>query len=158
MPKITPFLWFTDNAEEAMTCYCSLFEDSSIEDVIRYGGSSPDEPERAMIVTARIANQPVTALNGGPDHQLSEAFSFLIDCEDQAEVDRYWEALTADGGVPGPCGWLKDRFGLSWQVIPKALGELMSDPDPERAGRVVQAMLQMSKIDVAALQHAYDGA
>ncbi|HEV2067898.1 MAG TPA: VOC family protein [Thermomicrobiales bacterium] len=157
MSKITPFLWFNDNAEQAMTFYCSLFENSAIQDVTRYGGGSPGEPERAMIVTARIAGQQVRALNGGPDHQLSEAFSFVIDCEDQAEVDRYWEALTADGGEPGPCGWLRDRFGLSWQVIPRALAELMSDPDPDRAGRVTQAMLRMSKIDVAALCRAYEG-
>lgn len=155
MPKITPFLWFNDNTEEALTFYCSLFEDSAIGDVTRYGESGPGEPAiRAMIVTARIAGSPVTALNGGPDHRLSEAFSFLIDCEDQAEVDRYWEALTADGGQSGPCGWLQDRFGLSWQVIPKALPQLMSDPDPERAGRVMQAMLGMGKIDVAALHRA----
>ncbi len=157
-PKITPFLWFNDDAEEALTFYCSLFEDSEIRDISRYGEGGPGEAGTAMIVTARIAGQPVTALNGGPDHQLSEAFSFMVDCEDQAEVDRYWEALTADGGEPGPCGWLKDRFGLSWQVIPRALGELMGDPDPKRAGRVMQAMLQMSKIDVAGLQRAYDGA
>jgi len=156
--KITPFLWFNDNAEQAMTFYCSLFEDSAIQDVIRYGGGGPGEPERAMIVTARLAGQQVRALNGGPDHQLSEAFSFLIDCQDQAEVDRYWEALTADGGQPGPCGWLQDRFGLSWQVIPRALPELMGDADPEHVGRVTQAMLGMSKIDIAALQRAYDGA
>lgn len=111
-----------------------------------------------MIVTARIAGQPVSAISGGPDHLLSEAFSFMIDGEDQAEVDRYWEALTADGGQPGPCGWLKDRFGLSWQMIPKALPELMGDPDAERAGRVTQAMLQTSKIDVAALRRAHASA
>lgn len=156
VPKITPFLWFNDNAEEALTFYCSLFEDSSIEDVTRYGEGGTGEPGRATIITARIAGQPVMALNGGPDHRLSEAFSFLIDCEDQAEVDRYWEALTADGGQPGPCGWLKDRYGLSWQVIPKALPKLMGDPDAERAGRVTQAMLGMGKIDIAGLQRACD--
>lgn len=156
MPKITPFLWFNDNAEQAMTFYCSLFADSEIGDTTRYGEGTPGEAGAAVVVTARIAGQPVSAISGGPDHQLSEAFSFMIDCEDQAEVDRYWQALTADGGEPGPCGWLKDRFGLSWQVVPRALGELMGDPDPERSGRVMRAMLQMSKIDVAALQRAYD--
>jgi len=152
MPKITPFLWFNDNAEEAMTFYCSLFADSSINDVKRQG---PDGP--VFVVSARIAGQEVVALNGGPDHQLSEAFSFVIDCEDQAEVDRYWVALTADGGEPGPCGWLKDRFGLSWQVVPRALMQLMNDPDPEKAGRVMQAMMQMGKIEVDGLQRAFDG-
>lgn len=152
MPKITPFLWFNDNAEGAMTFYCSLFDDSVINDVKRQGEGGP-----VFIVSARIAGQEVVALNGGPDHRLSEAFSFVIDCEDQAEVDRYWAALTADGGEPGPCGWLKDRFGLSWQVVPKALIQLMSDPDPEKAGRVMQAMMQMGKIEVDDLQRAYDG-
>jgi predicted 3-demethylubiquinone-9 3-methyltransferase (glyoxalase superfamily) len=153
MSKVTPFLWFNDNAEEAMTFYCSLFDDSAINDIQRQGEGSP-----AFIVSARIAGQEVTAMNGGPDNQLNEAFSFVIDCEDQAEVDHYWAALTADGGEPGPCGWLKDRFGLSWQVVPRALIQLMRDPDQEKAGRVVQAMMKMTKIEVPKLQEAYDQA
>ncbi len=153
MPKITPFLWFNDNAEEAMTFYCSQFDDSAINDINRQGESGA-----VMIVSARIAGQEVVALNGGPDHTLSEAFSFVIDCEDQAEVDRYWAALTAGGGEPGPCGWLKDRFGLSWQVVPRDLIRLMNDPAPEKAGRVMQAMMQMGKIEVDGLQRAYDAA
>jgi len=144
-PKIRPFLWFNDDAEEAMRFYASIFPDSSI--------TSASE----MIVTGIIAGQPVMALNGGPTYQLNEAFSFFVDCADQTEVDKYWEVLTANGGEPGRCGWLKDRFGVSWQIIPSLLGDLMSDDDDEKAGRVVQAMLAMSKIDCAALQRAYDG-
>jgi predicted 3-demethylubiquinone-9 3-methyltransferase (glyoxalase superfamily) len=152
VPKITPFLWFNDNAEEAMTFYASIFEDSNIHDVKRNGEDGP-----AFVVSATIAGQPVTAFNGGPSNQLSEAFSFVIDCADQAEVDHYWDAFLADGGTPDACGWLKDRFGLSWQVIPRQLIELLGDPDLEKAGRVTQAMMQMVKIDVAGLQRAYDG-
>jgi predicted 3-demethylubiquinone-9 3-methyltransferase (glyoxalase superfamily) len=153
MSKITPFLWFNDNAEEAVTLYCSLFDDSAINGVQRQGEGGP-----AFIVSARIAGQEVTAMNGGPHHTLNEAFSFVIDCKDQVEVDHYWATLTADGGEPGSCGWLKDRFGLSWQVVPRALTQLMSDPDPEKAGRVVQAMMQMTKIEIPKLQEAYDQA
>ena len=142
---IRPFLWFDDNAEAAMRFYASLFPNSEIHSV------SP------LIVTATIAGQPVMALNGGPSHHLSEAFSFFVECTDQAEVDRYWDALLSNGGEPNRCGWLTDRFGLSWQVIPELLGELLSDDDEEKSGRVMQAMLAMIKIDCATLQRAYDG-
>lgn len=143
-PKIRPFLWFDDNAEEAMRFYVSIFPDSTITNVTE------------MFVAAILAGQPVMALNGGPIYQFSEAFSFFVDCADQAEVDRYWDLLRANGGEPGNCGWLKDRFGLSWQIIPRLLGELLSDDDEQKAGRVMAAMLEMKKLDCAALQRAYD--
>ena len=152
MPKITPFLWFDSNAFDALAYYSEVFEDSELHTPAPEGDGPPP-----MVVTARIAGQEVVALNGGPHNQLNEAFSFSIDCVDQAEVDFFWEKLTADGGEPGPCGWLKDRFGLSWQVVPRALITLMSDPDREKADRVTKAMLKMSKIVVADLQRAYDG-
>lgn len=146
MQKITPFLWFDGNAEEAMHFYVSIFPDSRILSSNQMGGSF------------EVAGQTIMTLNGGPDFKFNEAISFFIDCEDQAEVDTLWEKLLAGGGQESRCGWLKDRFGLSWQVIPKALGELMGDPDPEKSGRVLQAMLKMGKIEVAELQKAYAGA
>jgi predicted 3-demethylubiquinone-9 3-methyltransferase (glyoxalase superfamily) len=150
MSKITPFLWFNDTALEAMIFYTSVFNDSALDGQFHDG----DTP---MVVSGRIAGQQVVALNGGPAHQFTEAFSFTIDCRDQTEVDHYWDALTADGGEPSKCGWLKDRFGLSWQVVPRQFGELMQGPDPEASQRVFEAMLQMTKFDVAALQRAHDG-
>ena len=149
MPKITPFLWFDDQAEEAASFYVSLFEGSRVVDVTRYG--------EVTIVSFELAGQRVTALNGGPTYRFTEAFSFAVDCEDQAEVDRLWAALT-DGGEEGPCGWLKDRYGLSWQVVPQGMEEILGDPDPARAERAVKAMLGMKKLDVAALRAAADGA
>ena len=145
MPKITPFLWFDDQAEEAASFYASLFEGSRVVDVTRYG--------EVTIVSFELAGQRVTALNGGPTYRFTEAFSFAVDCEDQAEVDRLWAALT-DGGEEGPCGWLKDRYGLSWQIVPKALPRLLGDPDPEKPRRVMEAMLRMRKLDVAELEGA----
>jgi predicted 3-demethylubiquinone-9 3-methyltransferase (glyoxalase superfamily) len=145
MPKITPFLWFDDQAEEAASFYVSLFEGSRVVDVTRYG--------EVTIVSFELAGQRVTALNGGPTYRFTEAFSFAVDCEDQAEVDRLWAALT-DGGEEGPCGWLKDRYGLSWQIVPKALPRLLGDPDPEKSRRVTEAMLRMRKLDVAELEGA----
>jgi predicted 3-demethylubiquinone-9 3-methyltransferase (glyoxalase superfamily) len=144
MQKITPFLWFDSQAEEAAKFYCSVFKDSKILH------SSP------MIVTFEILGQRFMGLNGGPRFKFSEAISFFINCKDQQEVDYYWERLT-QGGEESMCGWLRDRFGLSWQIIPDALGELMSSPDPARAQRVMQAMLKMRKIDVSLLQQAYNG-
>ncbi|HRC62085.1 MAG TPA: VOC family protein, partial [Dehalococcoidia bacterium] len=146
MQKIHPMLWFNTQAEEAAEFYTSLFPDSRITDVARFGDGSPGTAGTVMTVSFELAGQQLTALNGGPEFNFTEAISLYVDCADQAEVDRLWERLT-DGGEPGQCGWLKDRFGVSWQVIPSALGELMGDPDPERTGRVVQAMLQMTKID-----------
>ncbi len=150
MSKITPFLWFNNNAHLAMAFYAELVPDSALD-----GEFSPDETP--MVVSGRIAGQSVVAMNGGPHHQLTEAFSFVINCKDQAEVDHYWASLTADGGAPGDCGWCKDRFGLSWQVIPTRMMELMQGPDPATSQRVFQAMMQMSKIDIATLETAAKG-
>jgi predicted 3-demethylubiquinone-9 3-methyltransferase (glyoxalase superfamily) len=150
-PKISPFLWFREGAEDAARFYVSLFEDSEM------GDTMPGPDGGVLGVSFRIAGQEVQALNGGPDHGLTPAFSFLVRCEDQAEVDRLWDALTADGGEESMCGWLVDRFGLSWQIIPDRLMELLGDPDPARAGRATQAMLAMRKIDVAALEAAAAG-
>lgn len=151
-PKIAPFLWFDGKAEQAATLYAAIFPDSKVLDVQR----GPDG--KAFSVTFEVAGQRVLALNGGPRYALTPAFSFFVSCEDQAEVDRYWDAFLAAGSTPTACGWLDDPFGLSWQIIPKALPQLMSDPDREKAGAVVQAMLQMKKIDVAALYAAHAAA
>lgn len=156
MQKIHPMLWFDTQAEEAAEFYTSLFPDSRITDVTRFGEGSPGTAGTVMTVAFELAGQRFTALNGGPEFHFTEAISLYVDCADQAEVDRLWERLT-EGGEPSQCGWLKDRFGVSWQIIPTALGELMGDADPERAGRVLQAMLGMSKIDVAQLQRAWAG-
>jgi predicted 3-demethylubiquinone-9 3-methyltransferase (glyoxalase superfamily) len=157
MSKISPFLWFDDQAEEAAAFYVSLFPNSRIKSVSRYpeGGRGP--AGKAMAVVFEIDGAPVNALNGGPLFTFTEAVSFVIDCVDQAEVDHYWDGLVAGGGRHSQCGWLKDRFGFSWQVVPRALHQLMGDPDPEKAKRVTQAMLGMTKLDVAGLQRAYDG-
>ncbi|MBO3747918.1 VOC family protein [Streptosporangiaceae bacterium NEAU-GS5] len=159
MQKITTYLWFDNQAEEAATFYTSLFADSRILDVQRYGEGGPGPAGTAMIVTFEVAGQRFLALNGGQaGFSFSEAISLYVDCADQAEVDRLWDGLTADGGEEGSCGWLKDKYGLSWQIIPAALPRLMSDPDPVKAGNVMQAMLKMSKIQVPELQAAYDSA
>lgn len=151
MQKITPFLWFNDNAEEAANLYVSIFKNSKINSVI------PGPNGKAMVVTFTLEGQDFTALNGGPLHPFTEAISLYVNCETQEEVDEIWNKLLADGGREDQCGWLKDKFGLSWQIIPAILPKLMSDPDPEKAGRVMQAMLKMVKIDGPALQKAYDG-
>ncbi len=150
--KITPFLWFNDHAEEAANFYVSVFPNSKLTDVARMGEGGP-----ALTVAFTLDGQDFVGLNGGPVHSFTEAVSFVIDCETQEEVDRYWKTLTADGGQPGDCGWLKDRFGLSWQVVPRRLPELLTDPDPARAQRAMQAMMQMHKIDIAALEAAANG-
>ncbi|WP_315096582.1 VOC family protein [uncultured Cellulomonas sp.] len=156
MPSITPFLWFDDQAEQAAERYVEVFPSSRILSVDRYPEGAP-QAGAAMSVTFVIDGLEVRALNGGPHYQLTEAFSLQVDVPDQAECDRVWDALIADGGEPGRCGWLKDRWGLSWQVIPAALPELLGDPDPARASRALNAMLTMEKIDVAALHAAADG-
>ena len=143
MHRITPFLWFDGKAEEAMHFYVSVFPNSKVLSV------SP------MTVSFELDGQRFHGLNGGPQYRFTEAVSFFVDCETQEEVDTYWNKLTAGGGQPGQCGWLKDRFGLSWQIIPKALGRLLGDRDRAKAGRVMQAMLTMSKIDIAGLERAY---
>jgi predicted 3-demethylubiquinone-9 3-methyltransferase (glyoxalase superfamily) len=157
MQKITPFLWFDDQAEEAARFYVSLFEDSEITDVARYPEGAPGEPGAVMTVNFRIAGQEFTALNGGPQFPFTEAVSLYVHCEDQDEVDRFWSQLT-EGGEESQCGWLKDRYGLSWQIVPDRLGELLGDPDPARAQASMQAMLQMSKIDIKVLEDAADAA
>ena len=157
MKKISPFLWFDDQAEEAMNFYVSVFKNSKVLSISRYGNEGPGQAGKVMTVSFELNGQEFTALNGGPQHfGFSEAISFFVNCENQEEVDFLWGKLT-EGGEPGPCGWLKDKYGLSWQIVPTALGELLGDKDQARAGRVMQAMLKMSKIDVAGLRQAYEG-
>ena len=154
--KPTPFLWFDSNAEEAMNLYTSIFPNSKIGEVSRYPEGSPGPAGQVMTASFTLNGQEFIALNGGPMFKFTEAVSFVVNCDTQAEVDHLWHKLTADGGEESQCGWLKDKFGLSWQIVPKALGELMGDPDPAKAQRVMQAMLQMRKIDIAGLRQAYE--
>ena len=156
MPSITPFLWFNGNAEEAMNFYVSIFRDSKVESVSRWGEGGPGPKGSVMSATFRLAGQTFMALNGGPQFKFTEAISLFVSCETQEEIDDLWEKLS-EGGSKGRCGWLKDRYGLSWQVIPSVLGPLMGDPDPEKSKRVVAAMLQMTKLDIAALKRAHAG-
>jgi predicted 3-demethylubiquinone-9 3-methyltransferase (glyoxalase superfamily) len=156
--KITPFLWFNDNAEEAVQFYTSIFKNSKIGDVSRYGEGGPGPAGSVMTATFELDGQEFIALNGGPHFKFTEAISFFVKCETQEEVDELWAKLTADGGEESQCGWLKDKFGLSWQIIPNALWEMVRDKDPEKAGRVMAAMLKMRKIDVKTLEEAYRGA
>jgi predicted 3-demethylubiquinone-9 3-methyltransferase (glyoxalase superfamily) len=155
MSSITPWLWFDTEAEEAATFWTELFPNSRIVEVTRYGPGAPREEGSVMTVAFELDGRSFAGLNGGPQYRFSEASSLQVLCEDQAEVDRYWNALTA-GGEEGPCGWCKDRFGVSWQIVPKALPALLGDPDPGRAQRAMQAMLGMKKLDIAALQAAAD--
>ncbi len=150
MPKITPFLWFDTQAEEAMNFYASIFERSKVLSVNRAQG-------KVMSVEFELEGQEFMALNAGPQFKFSEAISFFVGCETQQEVDELWTKLTADGGAPGRCGWLKDKYGLSWQIVPNALGRMLSDKDAAKAKRVMNAMLQMEKLDLKRLQQAYDG-
>ena len=156
--KIRPFLWFDGNAEEAVNFYLSVFPDARLGEVSRYGEGMPMPAGTVLVANFTLFGQEFGAINAGPEFKFTEAISFMIDCKDQAEVDYYWDKLTADGGEPSQCGWLKDKYGLSWQVVPSALGELMTDPDPAKANRVTQALMHMSKIDVAKLEAARDGA
>ena len=156
MRRINPFLWFDDQAEEAAGFYVSVFPNSKILGVTRYGEAGPGEPGTVMTVDFELNGQPFVALNGGPEFTFTDAVSFLVECETQEEVDEYWERL-AEGGEHGPCGWLKDRFGLSWQVVPVVLEELIRDADPEKSQRVMRAMLQMGKIEIEPLRRAYEG-
>ena len=151
MPSITPCLWFDTEGEDAAKLYTSVFPDSRIVEIARYGSAGPRPEGTVMTVSFELDGKPFLALNGGPEFTFSEAVSFQVDCADQAEVDHYWERLS-EGGEEGPCGWLKDRFGLSWQIVPKALPELLSDPDREKSQRVMAAMLKMGKIEVAELE------
>jgi predicted 3-demethylubiquinone-9 3-methyltransferase (glyoxalase superfamily) len=158
MAKITPCLWFDGNAEEAANFYVSLLPGSHLDRVSRSPADNPSTPAGAvLLVEFTVAGQPFTGLNGGPQFPFTEAISFVIDCDGQDEVDRLWAALIADGGAPGQCGWLKDRFGMSWQVVPRQLGEMLGDPDGERARRAMEAMLRMTRIDIAALRRAFEG-
>ncbi|MBE0683652.1 MAG: VOC family protein [Anaerolineales bacterium] len=151
MKKVTPFLWFDSQAEEAMNFYVSLFKNSKVNSVSR----GPDG--KAFTVAFELDGQEFTGLNAGPQFKFNEAVSMFVNCEDQAEVDYFWNALTADGGEESMCSWCKDKYGLWWQIVPKQLGELMGDPDPVKSKRVMDAMLKMKKIIVADLQKAYDG-
>ena len=157
MPQINPFLWFDTQAEEAANFYVALFPNSKITGVARYGEGGPGPAGSVMTVGFELDGKPFTALNGGPHFQFTEAVSFVIHCGDQAEVDRYWNALTADGGKEVQCGWLKDKYGLSWQVVPDMLLELTVDPDQAKVQRVMAAMMQMVKLDIAKLKAAAEG-
>jgi predicted 3-demethylubiquinone-9 3-methyltransferase (glyoxalase superfamily) len=156
MPKITPFLWFDSQAEEAAAFYVSIFKNSRIVTTTRYGEGGPGPAGSVMTVVFELDGQEFIALNGGPQFKFTEAVSFSVDCGAQQEVDAYWEKLSA-GGEQGPCGWLKDRYGLSWQINPAVLGRMLSDPDPVKSKRVMEAMLKMKKIDIAELTGAYEG-
>jgi predicted 3-demethylubiquinone-9 3-methyltransferase (glyoxalase superfamily) len=158
MDKISPCLWFDGKAEEAAEFYTSLLPDSQIDQVDRAPGENPSTPQGAALTVAfTLGGRSFIGLNGGPDFTFNEAISLSIDCADQAEVDRYWDALIADGGEPSACGWLKDRFGLSWQVVPRQLIEMFGSPDRAAAARAMEAMLKMGKLDVATLQEAFEG-
>jgi predicted 3-demethylubiquinone-9 3-methyltransferase (glyoxalase superfamily) len=157
MLKITPFMWFADQAEEAANLYTSLFKNSKVNYIARYPENSPGNAGTVMTVSFDLDGQEFTALNGGPLFKFTEAISFVAHCEDQAEVDKLWYGLIANGGEESQCGWLKDRFGVSWQIVPNAFVELLSDPDKEKTDRVYQAMLKMKKLDIKGLQQAFDG-
>jgi predicted 3-demethylubiquinone-9 3-methyltransferase (glyoxalase superfamily) len=157
MPNVTPWLWFDTEGEEAADFYTSVFPNSKILEVTRYGSVNPQQEGTVMTVTFDLDGQQISALNGGPQYTFNEAVSFMVECADQAEVDYYWNALS-EGGEQGPCGWLKDRYGLSWQIVPRALQELLADPDRDKAQRVMAAMMQMGKIEVAGLERAAEAA
>lgn len=154
MPKITPFLWFDNNAEEAIKFYTSIFKNSTVGNISRYGDAGPGPKGSVMTATFEIEGQEFMALNGGPHFKFTEAISMFVSVDTQQEVDELWEKLSA-GGQKSHCGWLKDKFGLSWQIVPKALGELLGDKDPRKSQSVMKAMLQMDKIDIARLKDAY---
>jgi predicted 3-demethylubiquinone-9 3-methyltransferase (glyoxalase superfamily) len=160
MSKISPCLWFDGQAEEAANFYVSAFrdcgQDGAIGEVMRYGDAGPRPEETVLTVSFTLAGQEFIALNGGPHFTFSPAISLFVKCADQAEVDRFWERLS-DGGKTEQCGWLKDRFGVSWQIVPTVLGEMLRDADPARAGRVMQALMQQTKLEIDALKRAYDG-
>jgi predicted 3-demethylubiquinone-9 3-methyltransferase (glyoxalase superfamily) len=155
--KITPFLWYDHQAEAAAALYIRLFGHGRIVQTPRWGEGTPYPPGSVMSVSFELHGQPLIAFNGGPHFKLNEAASLFVQCDDQAEVDKLWEGLTADGGAPSQCGWLKDRYGLSWQIVPRAMLQMMTDNDGARVMRVTQAMMEMVKLDIAALQSAYDG-
>ena len=155
MQKITPFLWFDTQAEEAADFYTSVFPNSKILNISRYGEAGPGPEGQALTVSFELDGQEFTALNGGPQFTFSEAISFQVSCDSQEEVDRFWDTLS-QGGEEGQCGWLKDRFGVSWQIVPAAMGQLLGGPDQQRSQQAMKAMLQMKKLDIHELQDAYD--
>jgi predicted 3-demethylubiquinone-9 3-methyltransferase (glyoxalase superfamily) len=155
MPRITPFLWFDTQAEEAANFYVSVFNNSKLVNITRYGEAGPGPKGSVMTVVFELDGQEFIALNGGPQFTFTEAISFSVDCKTQEELDEFWEKLS-EGGEEGPCGWLKDKYGLSWQINPTILGEMLNDPDPEKSKRVMEAMLTMNKIDSAGLKRAYE--
>lgn len=157
MQKIVPFLWFNDNAEEAINFYISIFKNSKITKVTRYGDAGPGPKGSVMVINFQLEGQEFYAINGGPHFKFTEAISLFVNCETQVEVDELWAKLLADGGKESQCGWLKDKFGLSWQIIPTVLMRMQSDLDPEKAKRVMEAMMKMVKIDIGKLQQAYEG-
>jgi len=157
MQKITPFLWFDNQAEEAMNFYTSIFKNSKVKTVSRYGDAGPCPKGTVMVAKFELEGQEFMVLNGGPRFKFTQAISFVVNCTSQQEVDELWEKLLAGGGAEDACGWLRDKYGLSWQIIPTALGEMMSDPDKQKAGRAMQAMLKMKKIDIAEMRRAFDG-
>lgn len=156
MQKITPFLWFDANAEEAMQFYTSIFKNSKITGISRYGDAGPGPKGTVMVGSFELDGQAFMALNGGPQFKFSPAISFVVDCKTQQEVDELWEKLS-EGGRKDQCGWLQDKFGVSWQIVPTILGELMQDKDPEKSQRVMKAMLGMNKLDIEGLKQAYEG-
>ena len=158
MPKIIPSLWFDTESEEAAAFYVSVFPNSRVVGVTHYPEDAPREAGMVMTVEFELDGQRFVGINGGPEFTFDEAISFQIECTDQEEIDRYWSLLSADGGSEGPCGWLKDKFGVSWQVVPTGMDQVFDDPDPERARRAMAAMLKMGKIDMVELQRAADGA
>lgn len=157
MQKITPFLWFNDNAEEAMNYYLSIFKDAKLLNASRYGEGGPGPAGKLMVATFSIEGQEFMVLNGGPHYTITPAVSFMLHCDTQEELDRYWTALTANGGQEVECGWLTDKFGVSWQIVPTALGKWMSDPDKAKTGRVFAALMKMKKLSIPELQKAYEG-
>lgn len=154
--KITTFLWFDDQAEEAINFYVSIFKNSRVGDIVRYGDTGPGPKGQVMTADFVLAGQQFTALNGGPNFKFTEAISLVVNCETQEELDEYWEKLS-EGGQKVQCGWLKDKFGLSWQIVPTLLKELLKDKDPEKSNRVMQAVMKMTKLDIAQLNAAYEG-
>jgi predicted 3-demethylubiquinone-9 3-methyltransferase (glyoxalase superfamily) len=156
MQKIAPFLWFNQNAEEAMKFYISIFKDSKVLNIARYGEAGPGAKGTVMTATFQLNGQQFVALNGGPHFKFTEAISFVVNCGTQEEVDEFWEKLS-EGGEKSQCGWLKDKYGLSWQIVPTVLAELLQDKDAEKSNRVMKAMLQMDKLDIKTLKQAYEG-
>jgi predicted 3-demethylubiquinone-9 3-methyltransferase (glyoxalase superfamily) len=157
MQKITPFLWFDGKAEEAVNFYVSTFKEAKVVSTTRYGDTGPGPKGTVMTAVFQLFGQEFIALNGGPQYKFTPALSFVVNCETQKDVDEYWENLSA-GGRTDQCGWLTDKYGLSWQIVPTILGKLLSDKDPQKSNRVMQALMKMTKLDIAGLQRAYDGA